>query len=386
VRIAYLASGLSHRAGGIATVVEALSGTLCCMAGVEVRVIGLSDDLWEARDRHTWRGGDVIGLPTIGPKSLGFAPGMEKELLSWSPDVVHTHGLWMYPSRAAWQWARKTGGPHVVSPHGMLDNWALRRSRLKKQAARFLYEQDHLRSASVIHALCTAEAASVRAFGLSNSIMVIPNGVDPPATVEGTRPPWASLVSQSDSVMLFLGRIDKKKNIVPFLKTWAEASHTANPRKAWKLVIVGWGSQSYEALVQSTIRGLNLESEVFVLGPLYGIDKAAAYRSATAFVLPSLSEGFPMAVLEAWSYGLPVLMTDACNLSEAFEVGAGYRLALEPNQMVDSLRSFLALQTKVLAAMGNRGRILTQQRFSWAAVANDMVELYRGLCVSRATR
>ena len=46
-------------------------------------------------------------------------------------------------------------------------------------------------------------------------------------------------------------------------------------------------------------------------GPVFGADKEAAFRCADAFILPSHSEGLPIAVLEAWSYGLPVFMTRA---------------------------------------------------------------------------
>ena len=61
-------------------------------------------------------------------------------------------------------------------------------------------------------------------------------------------------------------------------------------------------------------------------GPQFGTAKAAAYRRADAFVLPSLSEGLPMAILEAWAHEKPVLMTDACNLPEGFAARAAIRL------------------------------------------------------------
>jgi glycosyltransferase involved in cell wall biosynthesis len=58
------------------------------------------------------------------------------------------------------------------------------------------------------------------------------------------------------------------------------------------------------------------------LGPLFGQEKDAAYRACDGFILPSLSEGLPMAVLEAWAHAKPVMLTPECNLPEGFTAEA----------------------------------------------------------------
>ncbi len=76
-----------------------------------------------------------------GPPVFGFAPGLLDAIKAADLDVLHLHGIWMYPSRVAERWAAATGKPVVISPHGMLDPWILSRGRWKKAIARALYEK-----------------------------------------------------------------------------------------------------------------------------------------------------------------------------------------------------------------------------------------------------
>ena len=94
-------------------------------------------------------------------------------------------------------------------------------------------------------------------------------------------------------------------------------------------------------------------------------------------MLPSLSEGLPVAVLEAWSYGLPVLMTEACNLPEGFAAGAALSIATDPAGIAAGLRRLFALSDAERRGMGARGRALVRARFAWASVGEQMAAVYR---------
>jgi poly(glycerol-phosphate) alpha-glucosyltransferase len=182
-------------------------------------------------------------------------------------------------------------------------------------------------------------------------------------------------VDSNANVMLFLGRLHPKKNVLALLDTWPAEVASNN----WHLVIVGWQQGNYQKVLEEKIQQRGLSKRVHILGPLFGHEKHAALRHAQAFVLPSLSEGLPMAVLEAWSYGLPVLMTGACNLPEGIEAGAAMRMALEPNGMSRDLAAFLGLDRTCLATMGSNGLRLVEDRFSWPSVAARMRAVYAWL-------
>ena len=93
-------------------------------------------------------------------------------------------------------------------------------------------------------------------------------------------------------------------------------------------------------------------------------------------MLPSLSEGLPLAVLEAWSYGLPVLMTEACNLPEGFAAGAALPIGTDRAGIAAGLRQLFALSDAERRDMGARGRALVRERFTWASVGEQMTAVY----------
>jgi poly(glycerol-phosphate) alpha-glucosyltransferase len=176
--------------------------------------------------------------------------------------------------------------------------------------------------------------------------------------------------------MLFLGRFHHKKNLELFLAAWAATRQHISDCFSWRLVLAGWDQDGYKQYLQNQCRQLGLADSVLLTRPLFDRDKDAAFRNATAFVLPSIGEGLPMAVLEAWSYGLPVLMTDACNLPEGFKAEAAHRLRLSEPEMTKDLGQFLSSDNTRLHELGQNARRLVEERFRWQSVAQEFGEVY----------
>ncbi len=379
MNIGYALSSVSRANGGISESVRRLVQSVYTQKDVNVTAFGL-EDAHTREDAPQWKPVPVRTFPVRGPRAIGYAPALDRALADAHLDVLHTAGLWMYPSVAARRWAKKSARPYAVSPHGMLDPWALSNSGWKKKIAERAYERAHLEGAACIHALCESEANSIRAFGLRNPVCVLPNGVDLPDLSRTPKPPpWASLVPADAPVMLFLGRLHPKKGLLPLLRAWSAVRDSD-----WRLAIAGWDQGGHRAELEALVRDAGLEKYVFFLGPLHGEQKEAAYRASSAFVLSSFSEGLPMTVLEAWAYGLPVLMTSACNLPEGFSAGAAIEVQAEVAPLAESLRSFVALPTDARKAMGERARILAGSRFDWAQIADQMVAVYRWISGSGA--
>lgn len=115
----------------------------------------------------------------------------------------------------------------------------------------------------------------------------------------------------------------------------------------WQLDIVGWGDCKFVASMKRFVMETGIGASVIFHGPAFDGDKARFYRNADGFILPSFSEGLPMAVLEAWSYGIPVLMTEQCNLPEGFAQDAAVRLELSEERLAPLLLDFFALPAEV---------------------------------------
>ncbi|MFD0982573.1 glycosyltransferase [Tropicimonas aquimaris] len=354
---------LSRRAGGLFHSVRSLSQNLA-EAGARVTVIGTRDPDTEA-DLPAWAPLVPVVLEPGRLPGLGGARGIAEAIEASRPDVVHQHGIWMALSLDTARWART--GATMISPRGMLDPWALRNSGWKKRIAWSAWEAQNLRRASRIHALAEAEAEAIRSVLPDVRVTTIPNGV---------RMPEAPSRSKNDSglrELLFLGRLHPKKGLPDFLKQWAQLPQTLRSR--WRITVAGPDERGHRAELEKLAARLDLTTNLTFTGPLSGAAKEEALQRADAFILPSHSEGLPMAVLEAWSFGLPVLMTTACNLPEGFSAGAA--LEISSGQDPSSLRR--ALERRDLFEIGRCGRDLVERRFAWQCIANRHLDEYRAM-------
>jgi glycosyltransferase involved in cell wall biosynthesis len=351
---------------------------------VSVRVVGLRDEFTNA-DLAAWNPVPVQCVPVRGPRSFGFSEQVSKLLQVAEPDLVHVHGLWQFNSIAVLRWHHRSKRPYLVSPHGMLDPWALRNAGWKKRIAWSLYERAHLGRASCIRALCRSEVQSIRALGLRGPICLIPNGVDLPGS-RGTMPTNAESgiteLAAGKKVLLYLGRIHPKKGLACLLRAWARVK----PPVDWRLVIAGWdqGGHLKELKRLSNELGLAGESHgspttapVRFIGPQFGTAKKAWLQQCEAMILPSMSEGVPMAILEAWAHGKPALITPECHLTEGVQKGAA--ISIEPDEVgiLRGLKTLFEASPAELEHMGRRGREVVVTSFDWSRVAEQLRGVYR---------
>lgn len=347
MRILHLSHAKSAVDGGITAAVGQLVASQ--------RQNGL-DALWlTAEDHPPWRRDRSL---LAGAAATGAA-------------LAHIHGLWRSPTRIASALAQRC--PLLIAPHGMFDPWALRQSRWKKRIVWSLWEQRALRAACCLQALGPAELVAIRSLGIKAPVAVIPNGVEPPDPAGSvSASPWVDRLPAGERVLLFLGRFHTKKGIEPLLAAWRHVTRKAAVG-GWWLVLVGYGDQGRLAA--------RLEAEpiprCLLFGPCFGEQKKACLAAASAFVLPSFSEGLPVAALEALSWGLPCLLSPACNLPEALTFGAALAVQPTAKDLARGLEQLMVLPAATLSAMGDSGRQLVAERFAWPSIAAQCSELYR---------
>ena len=371
--------------------------------GVNTAVFALKDSFSEA-DLPGWTPLAPKVFAHVGPGALGASPSLQRAIGNESADLIYRAGLWRLPSRYAHEWSRRSGRPEIIAPHGMLDSWALRNSRWKKCLAHGWFEGTHLQNSACIRALCESEARAVRSYGLKNPICIIPNGIDlPEEESEGLK--VESPRSGERKILLFLGRVHPKKGLPNALRAWGQIRGRragSEGQEEWQFVVAGWDQNGHEAELKRLCDELGLgyaevpaaefvvgassfitahgslgafPSVVFV-GPAFGEHKDALLRRASAFILPSFSEGLPMSVLEAWSYRLPVLMTDHCNLPEGFTAAAAIRIGCDVESIAEGMRLILRAPASDLRSLGANGRALVEHQFAWPMVAAQMKDVY----------
>lgn len=276
-------------------------------------------------------------------------------------DIMHLHGLWGLHSWHARLMSHKRIAPLVISPHGMLDSWALLQSRHKKRICSLLNENKLLSSAAVVHALNKSEAQAIREFSPNVNIEIIPNGISVPS--------FEKNYTNSMRRVLFLSRIDKKKGIYELINFWKMNFHRY---QNVELHIVGKGDSNFQALLSNV-------SRLKYHGALYGNDKEEIFQTCDFFILPSFSEGLPMTVLEAWAHGIPTFISKACNLEEETRFGLSGRV--EPN--LQSLRTcFDQIKNMSDQDILFKGRALRKhvsKKYDWGVIAKSHLNLYRDI-------
>ena len=373
MKVGLLSASLSHRAGGIFEVVRRSAIELHRRNAQWVEVFGLEDER-STEDLPQWGDVKVHLVRGFGPRGFFYAPGLFSGLRNARLDLLHVHGIWTYTSIVGLRWTAMTRKPSLISTHGMLDPWPLSHRRWRKALAGLLYERSHLRHAACLLALSPNELKSIRAYGMTNPVAVIPTGIDLPDVSPTVR------IASPTRTLLYLGRLHPVKGLVNLLRGW-HALQCAEGRRhdEWTLVLAGWDDGGHGRELKAMSRELKIENSVQFVGPKFGEDKHQLLSRSHAYVLPSLSEGLPVSALEAFAYGLPVLMTPQCGLPQAVEMGAAIQISATPDGIAKGLCQLLSLDDEARASIGSRGRQFVQKQFSWATVTSQLDSVYSWL-------
>ena len=293
-------------------------------------------------------------------------------------DLVHVHEIWHHAGYAAYKAARKHRIPFVITPHGELGERHLRHKAWKKRIYMKLILDRILRNSSAIHAITAAERDRIGKLGYHVPVAVAPNGVDP--TQFDHTPDPSDLLNKHPAlrgrnVILFLGRLNPTKGLDILARGFSEVSRIFPDTV---LLVAGPDEEGGRRQMESILRYEGVSDRVVFTGMLTGDDKMAALALADLFVLPSYSEGFSIAVLEALASRLPVVITKACNFPEVAEHGAGFVVEADEEAISGAIGKLLS-DPYLRARMGERGRKLVSERYTWQASAAIIADLYRSL-------
>jgi glycosyltransferase involved in cell wall biosynthesis len=239
-------------------------------------------------------------------------------------DFVVVHGLWNFGSVLAFFLPKRTR--LILTIHGFLDPYVLKRSRFKKKLFWFIFQKYCFKKASIIHAISLEEEMKLKKMfpHYKNKIIFIPNGIQDPLLIKNINQPnthFKNLINSflMDSVytFLYLGRINKKKGIDLIIESFyrlVEKQNTANI----KLIIAG-PIDNYDLEFQELQKRF-IHTNILILPSVILEEKIYLFKKVNAFLLPSYSEGFSIAALEAISYGKACIFSKNIGFSnEAFE-------------------------------------------------------------------
>ena len=282
-------------------------------------------------------------------------------------DLVHTNAIFSYTNLPA-HWACQLYQiPYIMTPHGMLEPWALSYNSWKKKLYFYLFEKLSLQRATAIQALASTEAINLQRLGIKSPVVIVPNGIHQNNFQNLPNPE-----TRHKMLILFLGRIDPKKGL-DLLAAAFKKVHAQFPQT--HLIIAGPDNIGFSPTVKRYFAEVNCLEAVTFTGMLTGSLKFAALAAADLYVAPSYSEGFSMSVLEGMASGLPCVITTGCNFPESKIEKAALVVDIDAKHIADALLLCL-VNPEEAKQMGDRARQFIFENYTWNNIAYKMEQIY----------
>lgn len=296
-------------------------------------------------------------------------------------DILHIHGIYRFPQVFSAWCARRNGIPYIMRPHGSLDPYIFHQKRHKffKRAYEILFAMPALRQAAAIHFTTDEEQRLTDFLNIADKGVIIPNGLE--LSKYNTLPDSGNFrekwrLKREDPLILFLGRINFKKGLdllIPAFARVLEKFSTA------KLIIAGPDNDGYKKKVLGWIDQSRIENSVIFTGMLKRNDILSAFVDADFFILPSYSENFGVAVVEAMACGCPVIISKNVNIwQEVYQANAGLVTQCNIDELVDAMLILLRNE-QVGRDMGIAGRNLVYNKYNWKQIVSELIEFYKSL-------
>ena len=317
--------------------------------------------------------------PVSWPRFWMFSPALKRALGEEIPrvDLVHLHSLYLYHDLVVGRECRRAGVPYLLTPHGTLDPYLYRRHRLRKMLMEIWFQNAVTRGAAAIHFTTEEEGRLAKPYVFGVPGVVVPLGLDmdeyqPLPPRGGFRAAHPEIGDRP--IVLFLGRLNFKKGLDVLARAFAGAARARDAH----LVVAG-PDDGMGTKVRAWVDSFGLRGRTTFTGMVAGADKLALLADADLFVLPSYSENFGIAVIEAMACGVPVAISDRVNLwREVAGADAGWVTPprAEPFQaaLVEALSNLGEAREK-----GARGRRLVTDRFQWSRIAAALEQAYASL-------
>jgi glycosyltransferase involved in cell wall biosynthesis len=295
-------------------------------------------------------------------------------------DIIQVHGVLTLPTLIANRAAITNGVPLIVRTLGILNRWGMenRKAFLKKIWFHFL-EKPLLDHAAAMHFTSQEEDLEVGRLDIQAPAVVLPLGLDMRAfenMPDGTAFRHRLGLQVSDQAILFLSRIHLKKGIELLFHAFAALRQQ---RSDVRLIVAGDGDPRYVETLKVLSAELGISDALSWTGFLGPTERLEALASAQLFCLPSNSENFGIALLEAMASGLPCISSPEVALAqEPATLGSVDVIPRDAEKWTAAMASLLADPERA-RALGTRAITVCREHYSTEKLGLNLARLYSDL-------
>jgi glycosyltransferase involved in cell wall biosynthesis len=301
--------------------------------------------------------------------SFGLAGWLRENIAHF--DIVHTHALFSFTPVVAALIARRASVPYILRPLGVLAPYGMTKRRaVLKRISLAMVERGLIESASAVQFTSRSELEETEKLGLRCKGVVIPLGIDVGLMANRTGR------TGTPANFLFLSRIDPKKNLESLLEAFARLAARYDNIA---LQVAGGGDETYIRGLKTMADKSGLAGRVQWLGHVDGERKRHLLANADVFILPSFSENFGIAVVEALAAGLPCIVSSKVAVEDEIRrAGAGIVVGTDVASIASGIEGVLA-ESHRQGEMSRAARKLAAGSFSIEAMGARLEALYRGI-------
>lgn len=286
-------------------------------------------------------------------------------------DAIHLMGHWSLINILVFFAARIEKKPYVICPAGSL--LVFGRSKLLKTVYNLVVGNRIIENAAKVIAVTKGEFPQIESYGVKpDRIQVIPNGISEADFVSANTTDFKKKIGISDRpFMLFLGRLNAIKGPDLLLRAFIQVK---NAMPAYDLLFVGPDGGLLNEL-KALVSEHQLSDRVHFVGYLGGTEKSDALNAADFLVVPSRHEAMSIVAIEAGICGTPVLLTDQCGFDEVAQIGGGWVVPADSEEIAQALARIISDSEAQKSASVKIKNYVTEN-FAWPVIVKKYLTLF----------
>lgn len=286
------------------------------------------------------------------------------------PDIVVFQDLYHIEFLKIAKELNKKKIPYTIVPRCSMTKKAQNFKKIKKIFANFLFFYRFVKNAAFIHFLTENECLeSQKAFEFKDRI-IVGNGVKLPKE-------YYVVKNRKEFRILFIGRYNVFHKGLDILFQSALYGRKYLEVNNIKIILYGRDSNNGLKFLKSFVKENNLSNIIEINGEIFGEEKKIALLDSDCFIHTSRLEGQPTSVIEAISYGIPVIVTLGTNVKEEVEKNfLGFTCELEKEEIFKCLKKVFEAKNE-LEKISKNEISFAQENYEWSMLASKTVKEYK---------